>query len=91
MRLNIPDVDIHLSPEEWDAVFSGALDKTIFDYLMQNCDTRELFEKAFSKSDIVISDDRKFMVKRMNELGYSRSQIAEHTNLTPRQISDILE
>lgn len=90
-QLAIPDVDIHLSDKEWEAVFNGALDKSIFDYLMRHCDPIELSSHAFEKLDKVVSDERTLMVRQMDKLGYTRSQIGEHTGLSPKIIRDILE
>lgn len=90
-KLAIPDVDIHLTNEEWEAVFSGALNKDAFDYLMRHCDTSELNKFAYHETDDIVSDRRVVMVKEMDRLGYSRSQICEHLSLSPRAIKDILE
>lgn len=90
-KLAIPDVDIHLSDKEWEAVFNGALDKSIFDYLMRHCDPIELSSHAFEKLDTVVSEERTNMIRQMDKLGYSRAQIGEHTGLSPKIIRDILE
>lgn len=90
-KLSVGDVDIHLSEKEWEAIFAGALNKDAFAYLMQHCDPIELSTYAFNKKDEELSDKRIIMVKDMDRLGYSRSQICDHTGLSPRVIKDILE
>lgn len=90
-QLSVGDVDIHLSDKEWAAVFDGALNGDTFLYLMKHCDPIELNSHAFNKKDDYISDSRVVAVKEMNRLGYSRSQIMDHTGLSPKIIKEILE
>lgn len=90
-KLNVGDVDIHLSDSEWKAVLAGALNGDSFLYLMRHCDSQELADQVFDTNNRELSDYRIGIIRQMNELGYSRQQIADHTGLSLRALKNVLE
>lgn len=90
-KIQLTDVDITLTDEEWEALFSNALTSDMFNYVLRHCDPIELSKRALHESDPVMSEN---MVKRINEMsknGYSRLEIAEHTGFTLKQLKEVIK
>lgn len=91
VKTGIQNIDINLTDSEWKAVFDRALGADAYKYIVRHCDSRELYDYAFNAQEKPLSP---FMGERVNAMvtaGYTRNEICDHLNISPRALNNFTE
>lgn len=91
MKVGAGNIDINLTDDEWSAVFDRALGKDAYNYVMRHCDSRELYDFVFNEKTQPANPFMQERVSKMIQSGYTRTQICEHLNISPRELNKYTE
>lgn len=91
MKVGAGNIDINLTEDEWSAVFDRALGKDAYNYVMRHCDSRELYDFVFNEKTQPANPFMQERVSKMIQSGYTRTQICEHLNISPRELNKYTE
>ena len=80
--LGIGKYKISLTEREWEAIQSGAVNKTTQRELFKKMDSAELKKLAMPLETKTISDNTKAKIKSLSSAGYTNSEIADYLGLS---------
>ena len=84
------DVEVVITPKEWEAIQSNALGSTTLKTIINNANKDVLREYAMPKQTRSISAAKQSKIERMADSGFSLDEIAQATGVSTSSISNIL-
>ena len=83
--------NIEITDKEWEAIQAGAISATKLRQILNNTDIDALRERAMPKTSASLTDTQVSRVKRLNDQGYTLSQIASKLDVSVSTITKCLE
>lgn len=74
---NKHDVQVSITPREWEAIQAGAISNNKLMQILDNADMDKVRELAMPKNDQAISSGKQARIKNMIRSGYTPAEIAE--------------
>lgn len=84
------DVEVSITPKEWEAINSNAVGSTTLKTLLNNCNKDQLRDYAMPKTGNTISPAKVNKIKAMAASGHTISDICDAIGISQGQVSNVL-
>lgn len=84
---NKKDVQVHISPKEWEAIQNGAISSSKLSKILDNADLDEIKKLATPKKSNDISTANINLIKAMERSGYTTAEIAKRVGVSTSTVN----
>ena len=91
MRLGAKHYDFKITPEEWDALNSGAVNKSTQREIFKRVSDEELKTSAMPRTKKTMSDNQVALAKALSNSGYSLAEISEKLGFSTSAIANAIK
>lgn len=83
------DTRISVTDKEWDAIQKGAISDSMLSNILRYSDADDIRKRATPRAATTVSPSIEARIKRMADMGYTNSEIADKFNVSTSTVSNI--
>lgn len=91
LRLGAKHYDFNISPEEWEAINSGAVNKSTQKEIFKKVDDEVLKEATMPRKRRTMSDNQRALARQLSASGYSLAEISDRLGFSTSAIADAIK
>ena len=91
LRLGAQHYDFEITPEEWDALNSGAVNKSTQKEIFKRVSDEKLKASAMPRTKKTMSDNQVALAKALSKSGYSLAEISEKLGFSTSAIANAIK
>lgn len=91
LKLGAAHYDFQITPDEWEALNSGAVNKSKQREIFKKVDDEVLKVEAMPRKTKHMSENQKALARQLSAAGYSLSEISDRLGFSPSAVADAIK